>query len=584
MAVSTSDNYNKIISLPGGKKFHSGAHVDFADGRSIEIDDRNIMQGYPSIQDKVSEEDTFELGGAYSSLLTLKLNNFENEFKDYNFKGAIIKPWIGLTTAVHWRDGEIVEKIQKGVFNVTEAPEVNSIISATAYDNLVKMDVKYSEKSTLTYPATLGQIATDACSVCGVNLATAAFPNSDYVVAKRPDSETITCREILKYVAQLAGCFAKCNKDGDIEIRWYEMPEHVFDIGKNAKTVSITQNDTVITGVQIQGNDDSKTVYTAGTNDYAIRVTDNPLAQDGLQDLVNAIGARLVNMKFRSYSISTPMNLAIETGDMVYLTDSAGIQHTTIVSGLQIEFGDYEQFSGDAESTDENQSERFDKADKAQETADNAQRGVDEAKTEITQLNGQIVLKADKGSLIAEINISPETIKISANKLELSGLVTIEGVESGETTIDGACIKTGKISADRIDVTDLAAQRLVSPDNNDAYVIVGKDSDISQQYGLLLIKNGQPTLALLSDLTNNQGATIYCPGELTILQDGNMMIIQADKVSLGGDVEVSGKLDVDSGIAVEGSSGKTELIPVKLSDGSTYNMRFIDGVYVSGNH
>ena len=178
------------------------------------------MQGYPSIEDKVSEEGTFELGGAYSALLTLKIQNWPDPktgispLSGYDFKGAVIKPWIGLTTAVHWRDGEVVEKIQKGVFNVTESPEVNYAISLAAYDNLVKMDAKYSEKSTLAYPATLGQIAADACSVCGVNLATAAFPNSDYSVAKRPDSETITCREILKYVAQLAGCFAKCNRNG----------------------------------------------------------------------------------------------------------------------------------------------------------------------------------------------------------------------------------------------------------------------------------------------------------------------------------------------------------------------------------
>lgn len=455
MAVATSANYNKIIDLPGGKKFHSGAHVDFSDGQSIEIDDRNIMQGYPSIEDKVSEEGRFELGGAYASLLTLKLNNFEDAFKDYNFKGAVIRPWIGLTTAVHWRDGEIVEKIQRGVFTVTEAPEVNSIVSITAYDNLVKMDVKYSEKSTLAYPATLGQIAADVCSVCGVNLATAAFPNSDYSVAKRPDSNTITCREILKYVAQLAGCFAKCNRDGDVEIRWYEAPEHVFDIGRNAKTVSVALTDTKITGVQIKGNDDAGTVYSFGALDYAVRITDNPLAQDSLQNLVNALGTQLVNTQFASYSATSPMNPAIETGDIVWLTDKKGTKHTTIVSGLQIEFGDSEQFRGDAESEDENRSERFDKADKAQDAADEAQKSADEAaksaaeaKIEIDEANAEIELRARKDQLISLINISPETIKIKSNRLEITGFVTFSDLEeSGETTINGDNITTGKIES-----------------------------------------------------------------------------------------------------------------------------------------
>ena len=428
MAVSTSANYNKIISLPGGKKFHSGAHIDFADGRSIEIDDRNIMQGYPAIEDKVSEEGKFELGGAYSSLLTLKLQNWPDEktgdspLSDYDFKGAVIKPWVGLTTAVHWRDGEIVEKISKGVFNVTESPEVNSVISATAYDNLVKMDVKYAGKSTLAYPATLAQIAADACSVCGVNLATAAFPNSDYVVAKRPDSGTITCREVLRYAAQLAGCFAKCNRNGDVEIRWYEAPEHIFDIGKNAKTVSTALADTKITGVQIKGNDDSGTVYEAGTGDYAVRITDNPLAQDGLQSLVNALGAQLIGTQFASYSATSPMNPAIETGDIVYLTDKKGTRHTTIVSGTQIEFGDYEQFSGDAESEGENQSERFDKADKAQESADGAQQTADDAQKTADDVKEEVEL--------ANVQIGNLAVRVTATESGLSSKVDAGDVSS----------------------------------------------------------------------------------------------------------------------------------------------------------
>ena len=597
MAVATSANYNKIIVLPGGKRFHSGAHVDFADGTSIEMDDRNIMEGYPAIDDKVSEEGQFELGGAYSSLLTLKLNNFEKAFSGYNFKGATIKPWIGLTTAVHWRDGEIVEKIQRGVFNVDSSPETNNVITITAYDNLAKLDVAYSAKSSLAYPATLAQIVADACSACGVDLATAAFPNSDYSVSKRPDSETITCREIIKYAAQLAGCFAKCNRNGEVEIRWYEEPEHVFDIGKNAVSYNVATSDTTITGVQIEGNDDSNTIYKAGTDDFPVRIKDNPLAQDGLQSLANSLETQLVGKAFRSYSVSAPMNPAVETGDIVNLTDKKGITHKTIVSGLQITFGDSEQYLGDAESTDENQSERFTAAEKAQSSANKAQQtaneastGVEEAKTEIKQLNGEITLKADKGKLIAEINISPETIKISADKLELNGLVTIQELSgSGTTTINGDNITTGTINADLItagtiqsknggvyfdlDNNELAVETLQSSKYPDTYMMIGRSVIDSGKYPAIGIMSGSTTpFIVIRDM----------PSYTQIISPNNLQMRSSDSISISAEynVNIIGSVNIDGGdITVNGYTGETHDVKVMGAGGDSVGLSFKNGLF-----
>ena len=572
MAVATSVNYNKIMVLPGGKRFHSGAHVDFADGTSIEMDDRNIMEGYPAIDDKVSEEGQFELGGAYSSLLTLKLNNFEKAFSGYNFKGATIKPWIGLTTAVHWRDGEIVEKIQRGVFNVDSSPETNNVITITAYDNLAKLDVAYSAKSSLAYPATLAQIVADACSACGVDLATAAFPNSDYSVSKRPDSETITCREIIKYAAQLAGCFAKCNRNGEVEIRWYEEPEHVFDIGKNAVSYNVATSDTTITGVQIEGNDDSNTIYKAGTDDFPVRIKDNPLAQDGLQSLANSLETQLVGKAFRSYSVSAPMNPAVETGDIVNLTDKKGDTYKTIVSGLQITFGDSEQYLGDAESTDENQSERFTAAEKAQSSANKAQQtaneastGVEEAKTEIKQLNGQITLKADKGSLISQINICPESVKISGSRIEITGDIVMKSdLKDGTTEIDGACIQTGRIESE-----------------NGEYSLDMKTGEVDMKRGTFSgsVKWGDYTSVRESNdillLDGRDGIQITTPnGSINLFADNGQIALSAPRV--GG----IGKLFVKDKINVDGEDGATEDAVLQGADGSRVGLSFKGGIFV----
>lgn len=776
MALPTTQSYNKIVA-GSGRKWYSGAHVRFADESEIDIDERNILasSGF-GIEDATSETDKFQVGAVIINELTLRLNNYEGDFNAYDFNGAVITPWVGLVTAVHWRDGEIVERLNKGIFTVFEAPTVGSVIDIAADDNMAKLDTAYSA-STLAYPAMLGQIAADACSVCGVTLATATFPNSDYIVAKRPSESSITCREILSYVAQLAGCFARCNVNGAVEIRWYEetpagtnpysgkkiefkqgvasslsslivagktiqdgtgtpspdnvrplhgikqiilsdggsqsqtitLPRELFDddayeavsgqgaaekvkallnetgswykaaidttnlagfgitlassgnksilcdklrpttvftsaeeiyvntasqvfvrvlksrltgwldgwtdaqkvaafktwltsnpvtvlytlaspltitgapqaittyapktiitndadapmvaennylwdVGIGASSISADSADTAITGIQIQGNDEAKTVYKSGTDDFVVRIESNPLAQDNLQSLVDSLGEKFNGFAFRAYSTSAPSNPAIEAGDIVNMTDKRGVVHRTMVSSLSYQFGQYEIFNADAETAAENQSERFSKADKAQETADDAQQGVTEAKAEITTLNGQITLKADKGSLISQINICPESIKISSDRIELTGTVVLKSdLANGNTTIDGACLRTGRIE---------------SQDSNSSFYIDLDTGDINMKKGTFsgLIQWLKSSGALGGQISysTNGGLRIEASGPITL---GASSIVMTD-----GNVRIGSLNGVDMLDAIDGNWN------FQMADGSSHRLYFNGGI------
>lgn len=82
-----------------------------------------------------------------------------------------------------------------------------------------------------------------------------------------------------------------------------------------------------------------------------------------------------------------------------------------------------------------------------QETTDNSAR------------IGLIVEKDDdgnnvvRGSIIIEAINDESSAKIQADRIVLDGYVTVKGLSGGTTTIDGACIKTGTIEAERIDVS-----------------------------------------------------------------------------------------------------------------------------------
>lgn len=104
--------------------------------------------------------------------------------------------------------------------------------------------------------------------------------------------------------------------------------------------------------------------------------------------------------------------------------------------------------------------------------------------------------KVDKTSVISEINQSAEQITISAQKLNLAGYITATNLSTqGQTVINGGNITTGTISADRIDTTNLKAQRIYST-TNDYYAeigqfpVTGSSGDIHYGSGIGLYQGG----------------------------------------------------------------------------------------------
>lgn len=101
-------------------------------------------------------------------------------------------------------------------------------------------------------------------------------------------------------------------------------------------------------------------------------------------------------------------------------------------------------------------------------------------RVEITESG--LLSKVDKNGVISSINQTSENITINANKIDLQGYVTFSGLEdggyvtnsdlseSGKTTINGANITTGKISANYIDGTNL---KVGGKGQNNATIQVG---------------------------------------------------------------------------------------------------------------
>ncbi len=76
---------------------------------------------------------------------------------------------------------------------------------------------------------------------------------------------------------------------------------------------------------------------------------------------------------------------------------------------------------------------------------------------DVGEINIEVAKKVGENQVKAAINASPETIKISANNLDLEGYATFTDLaQAGSTVINGANITTGKISANNLDLEGYA--------------------------------------------------------------------------------------------------------------------------------
>lgn len=79
--------------------------------------------------------------------------------------------------------------------------------------------------------------------------------------------------------------------------------------------------------------------------------------------------------------------------------------------------------------------------------------GLDGQVSGIEQYVDSITLSVSNGSTSSAIKLMAGGVEIASQTISMSGLVTFTGLSSGVTTIDGACIKTGTISANRLNLT-----------------------------------------------------------------------------------------------------------------------------------
>lgn len=461
--IETSTEYQKAMSE--NHFFTARVICTLKDSTKLKFDETNLRADGVKISDAVSSTSNFEIGTAITNQLTLSIYNENDAFSDYDFTNAEIKVWIGLKLEAG------TEWLKKGVFIASDPTTTPDVITIKALDNMSKFDKAYDGK--LAFPATLQRIVQYCCLNCGVLPANSVFDNCQYEVHTNPfqTSENVTYRAIIAYCALLAGCYARCNKDGGLELKWYDRNAFdsitdggIFDVTDNESyqtgveldggnfadytsgdeadsgkfiddstywhihrfsSLSVNTEDILITGIRVTAADSEDETgdikgetYLCGTEGYVLDISGNPLVEAGrAKEIAEYLATRVVGMKFRAFDASVEGDPAWEAGDAVVLTDRKGNSYYSYLTNLSYNIGNYASISCEAEPTERHSADRYEEINKiVSDIKKNAQKELTKYEKFLEQLNSlatnamgyyETQEKQDDGSTIMYMHDKP---------------------------------------------------------------------------------------------------------------------------------------------------------------------------------
>lgn len=426
------------VLFSSARQFTARATVTLADGTVLSLTAADFKQGGIKLNEATSSSGSFDLGAAIMSKLTLTLNNATGKFNDTNFIGGQVNAvQIGV-----YLDETTVEWIPLGVFDIDSVKYSGSAAEITAYDLLGRADRDLSD--TIVYPIRLGSLLRRICADCEIPWNSDSFLHEDYIVNTPP--RNASCRDVISYIAQLAGCYARMTREGSLELSWYgynmppwgmedwldggiliDMASGDFADGKdfsdysdddveggdysdrcfcnvrNPKSLSGDKALTV-TGVRYIEGDSQQTsldqndneivtsvkgsAYLCGTDDYVFDLSDNPLLQHDIPSVLSALGGKLIGESFSSLTITCMSNPAFEAGDIIHVTDRKGNVYTAYINVCAYQFGAPQNLACDAESAAENKSVHYSAVSKLEKKmTDNMNAKINDYNQRVQALN-----------------------------------------------------------------------------------------------------------------------------------------------------------------------------------------------------
>lgn len=259
----------------------------------------------------------------------------------------------------YYRQDDAGNRTKVGVFYAEKPTRTKrNSYKVTAYDTMSKLDVDFSgwlHANQAQFPKTIWQLVQLACQRAGVTLASSSLPINGSYSVQAFYADDLTCRQIISWAAEAAGCYAHMNADGKLQFLTYADKRSTAKItpdGASNSTAyyadSLSYEDYTVKAiekVQIRQSDsDVGVIYpdsTTATNTYAVQ--GNLLLTTGteanLKSVVQNLYNVLKNVTYTPCKVSVPSSSGLACGQIVHVKDARGREFDTYLMSATISSG-----------------------------------------------------------------------------------------------------------------------------------------------------------------------------------------------------------------------------------------------------
>ena len=324
-----------ILTLPSGTELRGGQA-----GSAVE----NL-----TLHTAVNAGQEFAIGSAYSDYIEAEI---------WADPGGSLQITAG-DVLTYYRLDDAGNRTKVGIFYAEKPTRTKrNSYKVTAYDTMSKLDADFSgwlRANQAQFPKTIWQLVQLACQRAGVTLAGISLPINGSHSVQAFYADNLTCRQIISWAAEAAGCYAHMNADGKLQFLTYTDKRSTAKItpdGVSNSTAyyadSLSYEDYTVKAiekVQIRQSDsDVGVIYpdsTTATTTYAVQ--GNLLLTTGteanLKSVVQNLYNVLKNVTYTPCKVSVPSSSGLTCGQIVHVKDARGREFDTYLMSATISSG-----------------------------------------------------------------------------------------------------------------------------------------------------------------------------------------------------------------------------------------------------
>lgn len=435
----------------------------------LKINDKWIYANFKklSYETSSSSEEYLQLGSAVSAKIELSIKRI-----DELFENTEIPVEIGMKLP----SGKY-EYIPVGFFTAEHPTNDQTTTTFTAYDRMMKTTGLYV--SNLTYPASAVSVLNEISAGCGVPVDVSNI-DSSIMISTKPAGYTY--REMIGYIASMAGGFACVDRTGTIVIKWYSDVDYKLDV---TRIMSFEKDESNYNLEKLSCNVDNSTTLTSGGGILGVTF-DNPFIT---QDRLDNIFKKLSGFSYRGASVKTLGDVRLDPWDVITVEDGEGTYKVPVMNIQQEYDGGLTMTITAYGKTQTEQEVDF----KGPTTQQNERIYSD------LVLTKELIAKKVDADWVKANTVQAETIVSINNDLEniRNNYLKSNVAEIRYATIDDLNVANAKI-------TDLKANMLTADIADLNYAKVDFANVIGQVVGTSLIKDGAVTNEKVQNLSANK--------------------------------------------------------------------------------